>query len=184
MEGYRMYKCLCCGLETLPTEPENAVAFICPVCWWENDVFTKSDDEPSDENRGMSLNQARENYKKCGIANPQFITERVDRLDIGWQDIVKRLSRTASSFEIHCWNEETEWIELALKYGELKEHSWELGKVISGKITDEFIEMLISLPRPTDTEIYYKRTPFFSIFFNNGFSSEHYGTEINFTDVL
>ena len=179
-----MYKCLCCGLETLPTEPENAVAFICPVCWWENDVFTKSDDEPSDENIGMSLNQARENYKKCGIANPQFITERVDRLDIGWQDIVKRLSRTASSFEIHCWNEETEWIELALKYGELKEHSWELGKVISGKITDEFIEMLISLPRPTDTEIYYKRTPFFSIFFNNGFSSEHYGTEINFTDVL
>ena len=105
---------------------------------------------------------------------------RIDRLDIGWQDIVKDLSRNAKTFEIHCWNEETEWIELALKYGKIKEDSWELGKVISGDITEEFINMLVNLPRPTDTEIYYKRTPFFSIFFDNGFSSEHYGTEINF----
>ena len=110
----------------------TGVVLICPVCRWENDVFIKSDDEPSDENRGMTLNQARANYKKCGIANPQFITERVDRLDIGWQDIVKGLSRNAKTFEIHCWNEEIEWIELALKYGTIKEDSWELGKVISG----------------------------------------------------
>ena len=34
-----MYECLCCGLKTLPTKAENAIAFICPVCWWENDVF-------------------------------------------------------------------------------------------------------------------------------------------------
>ena len=175
-----MYKCLCCDLPTLPVLPQDAIAFICPVCWWENDIFIKSDDEPSDENRGMTLNQARVNYKKCCIANPQFITEKIERLDIGWQDIVKRLSSTAKKFEIHCWNEENEWIELALKYGTIKENSWELGKVISGNITDEFINMLINLPRPTDTEIYYKRTPFFSIFFDNGFSSEHYGTEINF----
>jgi len=177
-----MYECLCCGLKTLPTEAENAIAFIWPVCWWENDVFIKSDNEPSDENRGMTLNQARANYKRCGIANPQFITERVDRLDIGWRDIVKDLSKNAKTFEIHCWNEETEWIELALKYGTVKEDSWKLGKVISGDITEEFINMLINLPRPTDTEIYYKRTPFFSIFFDNGFSSEHYGTEINFDE--
>ena len=88
----------------------------------------------------------------------------------------------AKTFEIHCWNEETEWIELALKYGTLKEHPWELGKVISGEITDEFINILINLPRPTDTEVYYKRTPFFSIFFDNGISSEHYGTEIHFDE--
>ena len=28
-------------------------------------------------------------------------------------------------------------------------------------------------------EIYNKMTPFFSIFFDNGFSSEHYGTELH-----
>lgn len=31
---------------------------------------------------------------------------------------------------------------------------------------------------PEDSELYDKMTPFFSIFFDNGFSSEHYGTEL------
>ena len=68
-----MYQCLCCGCYTLPVPPEDAIAYICPVCFWENDVFIKSDDEPSDENRGMTLNQARTKY---GISNPALIDER------------------------------------------------------------------------------------------------------------
>lgn len=67
-----MYKCKCCGHETLPVPPEEAVAYICPICWWENDVFTADDDEPSDENHGLSLNQGRENYKKYGICDPRL----------------------------------------------------------------------------------------------------------------
>ncbi len=66
------YSCKCCGSKTLPVPPEEATAFICPVCWWENDVFLQSDDEPSDENRGIFLKQARENYKKCGFFSPDF----------------------------------------------------------------------------------------------------------------
>ena len=46
------YPCPCCGQITLPVPPEEAVAYICPVCWWENDVFISSDNEPSDENHG------------------------------------------------------------------------------------------------------------------------------------
>ena len=49
-----------------------AVACICPVCWWENDVFIHSENEPSDENRGLTLSQARENYKKFGICDPEL----------------------------------------------------------------------------------------------------------------
>ena len=64
-----MYKCLCCGNETLPVPAEEAIAFICPVCWWENDVFLKSPDEPSDENHGMTLLEAHENYIKYGICD-------------------------------------------------------------------------------------------------------------------
>ena len=67
-----MYKCKCCGHETLPVPPEDAVAFICPICWWENDVFTADDDEPSDENHGISLNRARENYIAHGICDPRL----------------------------------------------------------------------------------------------------------------
>ena len=66
------YPCKCCGNNTLPVPPEDAIAYICPVCWWENDVFTQSDDEPSDENRGISINQARQNYKDCGLFSPDF----------------------------------------------------------------------------------------------------------------
>ena len=64
-----MYKCLCCGNETLPVPAADAIAYICPVCWWENDVFLHGDDEPSDENHGMTLLQARKNYKKYGICD-------------------------------------------------------------------------------------------------------------------
>ena len=53
------------------------------------------------------------------------------------------------------------------------------GTVISGPVTPEFLHMLLCLPKPMDTEIYNKMTPFFSIFFDNGFSSEHYGTELH-----
>ena len=67
-----MYKCLCCGNDTLPVPPEEAIAYICPVCWWENDVFTQSDDEPSDENRGVTLNQARKNVIEFGICDPDL----------------------------------------------------------------------------------------------------------------
>ena len=87
--------------------------------------------------------------------------------------------KTAASFEIHCWNEETEWIALALQYGNHKQTDWAFGKIVSGPVTPEFLQMLLGLPKPTDTEIYNKMTPFFSIFFDNGFSSEHYGTELH-----
>ena len=92
---------------------------------------------------------------------------------------MEQYAKTAASFEIHCWNEETEWIALALQYGNHKQTDWAFGKIVSGPVTPEFLQMLLGLPKPTDTEIYNKMTPFFSIFFDNGFSSEHYGTELH-----
>ena len=60
------YPCPCCGFITLSFPPKEAVAYICPVCFWENDVFIASDDEPSDENHGLTLCQGRANYRKWG----------------------------------------------------------------------------------------------------------------------
>ena len=60
------YPCPCCGYLTLPVPQDKAIAYICPVCLWENDVFTTSADESSDENHGMSLNEGRKNYKRFG----------------------------------------------------------------------------------------------------------------------
>lgn len=67
-----MYKCMCCGNETLSVPVDDAIAYICPVCWWENDVFLRSSDEPSDENHGITLLEAQENYKKYGICDQRL----------------------------------------------------------------------------------------------------------------
>ena len=56
----------CCGRRTRPVPREDAVGFICPVCFWESDVFTASDDEPSDCNHGLTLEQGRANYRAFG----------------------------------------------------------------------------------------------------------------------
>ena len=96
-----------------------------------------------------------------------------------WKTIVSEKLKSAGRFEIHCWNEEEKEIEMALRYGRLKETGWNYGKVIEGKVTEKMADFLLSLPKPTDTEVYNKMTPFFSIFLENGFSSEHYGTELN-----
>lgn len=86
--------------------------------------------------------------------------------------------KNAKTFEIHCWNEELEWIELALKFGKLKEDDWKYGKIITGEVTAEFAEMLLAQPKPNDIEAANKMTPFFNIFLDDTFQSSHWGCEI------
>ncbi|MBQ7049947.1 MAG: hypothetical protein IJN87_04880 [Firmicutes bacterium] len=95
-----------------------------------------------------------------------------------WKALMWKHLCDAKRFEIHCWKTETEWIDLALNYGELVETSWQWGKIIAGDVTPAFIEMVLELPKPTDTELFNKMTPFFSIFLDDIFCSEHYGTEL------
>lgn len=66
------YPCPCCGELTFPVPKEEAIAFICPVCWWENDVFTPGEDQPSDENRGLTLREARKKFKRYGAVRPDL----------------------------------------------------------------------------------------------------------------
>ncbi|MCI5928248.1 MAG: hypothetical protein MRZ73_06865 [Pseudoflavonifractor capillosus] len=49
------------------------MAYICPVCFWENDVFAPEEDAPSDENRGMTLRQGRENYRRWGAVRQDLV---------------------------------------------------------------------------------------------------------------
>ena len=63
------YPCPCCGYLTFPVPKEEAIAYICPVCYWENDVFITNDNEPSDENHGMTLKEGRKNYQAFGASS-------------------------------------------------------------------------------------------------------------------
>lgn len=67
------YPCPCCGYLTFPVPREEALAYICPVCYWENDVFDPGEDDPSDENGGMTLRQGREAFKKYGAVQPGLV---------------------------------------------------------------------------------------------------------------
>ena len=95
-----------------------------------------------------------------------------------WLALMQEHIKTAKAFEIHCWNEETEWIELALRYGTLKRDEWQYGKIITGAVTPEFTDMLLHMPKPADLEICNKMTPFFNVFLDDSFQSCHYGTEL------
>lgn len=63
--------CPCCESMTIPNKGD-ALAYICPVCYWEIDLFIKSDNEPSDQNHGLTLVEARKNYKEYGAVLERF----------------------------------------------------------------------------------------------------------------
>ena len=64
--------CPCCGCITIPNGGD-ALAYICPVCMWEIDLFITGPDEPSDQNHGLTLNQAKEKYRAFGAVLPRLI---------------------------------------------------------------------------------------------------------------
>ena len=105
--------------------------------------------------------------------------DRTEKDNSKWLNLITEALKTAKHFEIHCWNEERNWIENALQYGTLKENTWRYGEIIEGEVTPEFATMILEMPKPSDIEIYNKMTPFFNIFLDDiKFQSCHYGTEI------
>ena len=95
-----------------------------------------------------------------------------------WMELFSNAIKSAKVFEIHCWNEEKEWIDIALKYGELKESDWTYGKIITGEVTPEFTNMFLGMPKPQNIDVFNKLTPFFNVFLGDVFQSSHYGTEV------
>jgi hypothetical protein len=119
------------------------------------------------------------------MANSQigiYIVNKSLQDNILWKKLIRTFAVIGSKYEIHCWKNEVDEIKMAMQYGKEKRdalEAWEYGTIIEGVIDDKFIEMLDNIEKPVDTELCNKMTPFFTIFLKNGFSSEHYGTEIH-----
>ena len=131
-----------------------------------------------------ALSEAIQDLKPAPIPDNlvehEYVTLDRDETDNSkWLSYITAALDGAKTFEIHCWNEETDWIELALQYGKLKDDDWRHGKIITGDVTPEFVQMLLSQSKPTDTEIENKMTPFFNVFLDGKFQSCHYGTELD-----
>lgn len=74
MSRIKRYQCKCCGYYTLTGESEEDILWdICPVCFWENDVFEDNPNAYSGANH-MTLGEGRANYKKYSACSPDEIS--------------------------------------------------------------------------------------------------------------
>jgi hypothetical protein len=65
------YPCPCCGYKTLD---DRAGTFgICPVCYWEDDNLQSDNPNYEGGANDISLNKARENYKKIGAISQEYL---------------------------------------------------------------------------------------------------------------
>lgn len=97
-----------------------------------------------------------------------------------WKKMMAAALKSSRHFEIHCWKDELEAIEIALAFGKVKDDPWAYGVMIAGEVTPAFINFILSLPKPPGNALESNpMTPFFTIALDNGFWSEHYGTEWN-----
>ena len=64
------FQCPCCGHLTLGENPPGTFE-ICPVCFWEDDNVQFDDPDFDGGANTVSLNTARENYKKFGAITPE-----------------------------------------------------------------------------------------------------------------
>lgn len=95
-----------------------------------------------------------------------------------WKALFIHYASKGESFEIRCWNEEKESIDLIGKFGTVEKSKTTKEIIITGYITNQFIELIVKEELPKDQNIYNKMTQFFTINIDKAFSSCHYGTEI------
>lgn len=89
--------------------------------------------------------------------------------------------REGDSFEIHCWYDENDLIRLIEPYGIKGKSSIPDVTVVSGTVTQELLDLLISREKPEDISGYNKMTPFYTVRVGEYFSSEQYGTAVYLT---
>lgn len=95
-----------------------------------------------------------------------------------WKELFKHYVQKGKKFEIRCWDEEKESIVLISKFGTVEKSKTTKEIIISGEITNDFIELILNEEMPKDQNIYNKMTQFFTINIDEAYSSCHYGTEI------
>jgi len=68
------YACPCCLYYTFEEKPSGTYD-ICPVCYWEDDIVQLADPDFSGGANDVSLNLAKENFKKFGASELRFISK-------------------------------------------------------------------------------------------------------------
>lgn len=64
------YVCKCCGCAAMDTADEYD---ICPVCFWEKDIYQEENPDESEGANKVSLNEAKRNYAEFGACEKRFM---------------------------------------------------------------------------------------------------------------
>ena len=65
-------QCPCCGYYTIDSDDE-VIVDICEVCFWQYDEVAHDKPDTMKGANSVTLNQARENYKKFGACEQRFV---------------------------------------------------------------------------------------------------------------
>lgn len=65
------YKCPCCNYLTFGDDPDSSYE-ICPICYWEGDPVQNNDHTYEAGANIVSLNVAKDNFKKFGAIHNKF----------------------------------------------------------------------------------------------------------------
>lgn len=95
-----------------------------------------------------------------------------------WKNLFIHYASKGETFEIRCWDEEIDTINLIKKFGTVEKSKTTKEIIITGYITNKFIDFIVKEEMPKEQNIYNKMTQFFTINIDKAFSSCHYGTEI------
>ncbi|WP_183773111.1 CPCC family cysteine-rich protein [Phenylobacterium haematophilum] len=68
------WPCACCGYVTLKFPPWEDGYEGCPVCCWTDDQVQTRDPDFRGGANDVSLTEARENYRRIGVSDPQWAT--------------------------------------------------------------------------------------------------------------
>lgn len=70
MNERKKHRCPCCEFKTLDDAPGHFD--ICPVCYWEDDNIQRDNPNYRGGANNISLNEARQNYKKIGAMSSEY----------------------------------------------------------------------------------------------------------------
>ncbi len=96
-----------------------------------------------------------------------------------WKAITALFVKENDKLQIRCWNEESDEIDHASKYG--ASHIEGNETCIDGFVCADFLDEILNSAEPDDKVIYNKMTKYFTIRASDGnhaFESSHYGTEL------
>ena len=95
-----------------------------------------------------------------------------------WKKLFRMHAAVGEYFEIHCWNDEKDALQVAETFGKAACYTIPDLKIVHGHLTERLITYMEHCMKPIECECYNKMVPFFTIRIGDHFSSEKYGTEI------